>query len=84
MGHTAQQVQPVRPSVWIFGEAGGIQVWAAVGDENVRASVLIGQGPPIVILNQRIIGTPCEYPALSWALAQVAERGQGFYVLCAD
>ena len=79
MGLSAQ-IRPTRPSTWLFGEAGGVQVWAAVGDPSVCAAVLIGQGAPVVILNERIVGTADEFAALSWALARVSRGESGFFV----
>lgn len=80
----AARVHPERASVRAFGEVGGVQVWAAEGDDRVRASVLVSSGPPIVVLNRRLIGTAAAHDAVCWALATVAERGAGFYVLRAD
>lgn len=65
--------------MWLFGEYGGIQVWAAEGDPRVRVSVLIDKWAPVVLLNQRLIGTPGEYESIAWALARVAEGVAGFY-----
>jgi hypothetical protein len=83
VGHVAH-AQPARPSAWIFGEAGGVQVWAAEGDSRVRVAVLVGDGPPVIVVNRRLMGTPAEHGAVCWALRQVAERGTGFYVLRSD
>lgn len=71
---------PARPSIWLFGEAGGIQVWAADGDPKVRVAVLIGVDMPVVILNRLLVGTPAEMAALTWALAEIARGEPGFYV----
>lgn len=78
---SAAQVQPTRPSVWLFGEVGGVQVWAAIGHPSVRASVLIGQGAPVVVLNRAVVGTPAEFCALNWAFGEIAAGRRGFHVL---
>lgn len=72
--------EPARPSTWLFGEAGGMQVWVVAGDNRVRVSVLVGQGAPVVLLNQAIVGTPFEYESISWAFGKVAEEVDGFHV----
>lgn len=72
------QIQPARPSTWLFGEAGGIQVWTVEGDPRVQVSVLIGDGAPVVLLNECISGTAREYDALAWALKQIATGEPGF------
>jgi hypothetical protein len=79
VGH-ALKAQPARPSTWLFGTSGGIQVWAADGDPRVSASVYAGGdgGPPVILLNRRLVGTPEEYAALAWALERVAEGVTGF------
>lgn len=77
------QVRPIRPSVWLFGEAGGVQVWAAEGDPRVHVGVYIGDGPPVILLNRRLVGTNGEHDAISWALARIAEGGGArFRVWC--
>ena len=76
----AAQVQPVRSSTWLFGEAGGVQVWVSVGPPELRAAVMIGNGAPIVILNAGIIGTPLELEMLAWAMTKIADGRLGFTV----
>jgi len=77
------QTQPSRPAVWLFGEAGGVQVWAVEGDSRIKASVRVGRCPPIVLLNRAISGTPDELVVISWALGLIDAATAGFYVLCA-
>ena len=72
--------RPARPSTWIFGDTGGIQVWAVEGDPRIRVAVLIGHGSPIVLLNRLLAGTSDEYDALAWAFDRVATFTPGFYV----
>lgn len=72
---------PTRPSTWLLGDRGSIQVWAVEGDPRVQVSVLIGQGSPIVLLNRLIAGTDGEYSALTWALGKVATSTSGFFIL---
>jgi hypothetical protein len=74
-------VAPRTPSVWIFGEGDGIQVWSVEGDERVWASVLLHPVSPVVLLNHQIVGTRAEHGALDWALARIARAEPGFYVL---
>lgn len=79
MGQTLQAT-PIRPSMWLFGENGSIQVWAAEGDARVRVGVLIGGGAPVIMLNRRLVGTAAEHEAISWALARIAEGGCDYAV----
>ena len=76
----AAPAQPVRPSVWLFGEAGGIQVWEANGDPRVRVAVLVSAHTAIIMLNRLLVGTPAEHDAISWALARVTKEEPAFYV----
>lgn len=71
-------VQPIHPSTWLFGAAGGIQVWAVDGDPRVTVSVLTGEGAPVILLNRAIAGTPAEYDALAWALEEISRGQRGF------
>jgi hypothetical protein len=48
----------------------------------VRASVLIGEGAPVVMLNRLLLGTAAEYEAIAWALARVAEGAHGYLFWC--
>jgi hypothetical protein len=79
---SATHFRPVRPSTWLFGEAGGIQVWAATGKPSVRASVLIGEGAPVILINYQLVGTPAEYGAIAWAFARIAEGARGYIFWC--
>ena len=74
------QTQPTRPSTWMLGDTGGVQVWAAYGHRAVLCAVLIGASAPIVTLNQAVVDTPSEMQALCWAFARIAEGAPGFYV----
>jgi hypothetical protein len=64
----------------MFGNAGGVQVWAAHGHQAILATVLVADGPPIVLLNQAIVNTPSEMRALCWAFEQIARGAAGFFV----
>ena len=72
--------QPHRPPFWVFGDAGGVQVWAVDGDPRVLASVLIGAGSPIVLINRVLADTAAEHGLLSWAFTVIAAGAEGFYV----
>jgi hypothetical protein len=74
------QIHPSRPSTWIFGETGGVQVWALDGDPAVKASVLIGHGSPVVIVNRLLIVAGSEHAALAWAFRVIATGLTGYYV----
>lgn len=74
------QTQPCRPSTWLFGDAGGVQVWTCYGHRAILATVLIADGPPLVMMNQAIVGTPTEMRALCWAFEQIAAGVRGFSI----
>ncbi len=75
---------PVQtPSAWLFGEGFGLQVWSVQGDVRVWASVLIGEYPPVILINRRIAHTEHEHAALDWAMAQIASGQTGFFALWA-
>lgn len=73
--------------VWLFGEWGGVQVWATESDRRVRATLLIQpstQEAPVILLNSTLVGTAGEGDSITWAMALIADRGPGFYVLRDD
>lgn len=51
-----------------------------MGHSSIEASVLIGQGPPIVVINHDLVGTPAEFLALNWAFREIAAGRTGFHV----
>lgn len=71
---------PARAPTWLLGGRLGVQVWQVTEDDRVWASVLVGSGGPIVLLNQAVVDTEREGQSLNWALARVAEARPGFYV----
>lgn len=80
MGIVADVHQPKRPPTWVFGGGHGIQVWTVNVDPSLRASVLISDEPPVVLLNVAIEGTPMEGSALQWAFRRITEGRQGLFV----
>lgn len=81
MGSGALAKEPKRAPVWLLGNGHGIQVWTIDVDPRIRASVLIGEDGPMILLNRRIADTSQEGAALHWAFARIAAREPGFYVL---
>lgn len=70
----------VRPPRWLFGATGGVQVWHVDTDPRVRASVLVTDDAPLILLSSRVVGTDQEHDALAWAMARIAEGERGFFV----
>lgn len=72
-----------RPPTWLMGSDVGIQVWTVSVHRAISATVLIGDDPPLILLNRAIIDTPQEGSALCQAMALIARGVRGFYpILC--
>jgi hypothetical protein len=80
MGSVAGVRQPKHTPTWLFGGGHGIQVWTVDVDASLRASVLISDEPPVILLNASIADTPLEGDALQWAFARVATGKHGLFV----
>lgn len=72
------------PARFLYDNGGGIQVWEIDAPPEQRAVLLVGSGPPVVLLSHRITGTADEQPSLTWAAGHVARGSpEGIYVrLC--
>ena len=61
----------------------GAIVRADVGDARLRATLLLGHGMPVLPLNALIVGPEYQESAVLWAIAKIAARVAGFFVLFA-
>lgn len=81
MGGSAPAIRPQRAPTWLLGSGHGVQVWTVHNvDARLLASVLIGDDPPVILLNSRIANTPGEGAAIAWAFEHIAAGERGFFV----
>jgi hypothetical protein len=74
--------RPQRASAWLLGSGYGVQVWTMTAHSSIRATLLMIRGEaPIIVLNQRIVGTSAEGETLAQAFDRIAEGTPGYSLL---
>ncbi len=63
---------PTRAPTWLLGDRLGVQVWTVAEAAPFTASLYARGGQRIVLVADRLVGTPREGRAIRWALELIA------------